>query len=204
MSDGGELHPLVVGAAEGRLPEWAVVGKRRRAHMMRVAKLMRRWSEVLGQSGDDVRRWTALGYLHDALRDADPEELRRSVPASLHEFPDPVLHGPAAAQRLREHGVDDEAMLTAIAYHTLGSPELDGMGRALYAADFLEPGRTFRIKWRREMRKRMPEQLDGVVRALLGARIRHLVERERPVRVETMAFWNRMVTGRAWASASEV
>ena len=172
--------------------------------MKRVAKLMRRWSEALGESGDDVRRWTALAYLHDALRDSDPEELRRSVPPSLHEFPDPVLHGPAAAHRLRELGVDDEPMLTAIAYHTVGSPELDRMGRALYAADFLEPGRKFRIRWRRELRKRMPEDLDAVVRALLGARIHHLVERERPVRLETMAFWNRMVTGRAWASASEV
>ncbi len=172
--------------------------------MARVAKLLKKWSKARSESPRDIQRWTALGYLHDMMRDAKPKELRRLVSGPLADLPDALLHGPAAAARLREGGVTDEPLLTAVAFHTLGSPQFEDLGRALYAADFLEPGRKLRLKWRREMRKRMPEDLDNVVRAILRLRLRNLMDRERPVRPETMGFWNVMVKGQAWASASEV
>ncbi len=204
MSGGSKLHPLVAAAAKGELPDWTVAGEKRREHMARVAKLLKTWSKARGESKRDIQRWTALGYLHDMMRDAKPKMLRRVVSGSLADLNGAVLHGPAAAVRLHEAGVTDQPLLTAVAFHTLGSPEFDDMGMALYAADFLEPGRKFRPKWRQEMRKRMPEDLDDVVRAILRLRIRYLLDRERPVRTETMGFWNIMVKGRAWASASEV
>lgn len=204
MSGGSTLHPLVEAAAGGELPEWAVAGRKRREHMARVAKLLKKWSRARDEEPHDVRRWTALGYLHDMLRDATPRDLRLLVTGPLTDLPGPVLHGPAAAVRLREEGVEDEALLTAVAFHTLGSHRLDDMGRALYVADFLEPGRKFRPEWRQEMRRRMPGDLEEAVRAILRLRIRYLLDRERPVRPETMGFWNVMVKGQAWASASEV
>ena len=204
MSGGSELHPLVSAAAEGELPEWAVAGTKRREHMARVAKLLKKWSKARGESKSDIQRWAAVGYLHDMMRDAKPKVLRRVVSGSPADVPNAVLHGPAAAVRLREEGVTEEPILTAVAFHTLGSPDFDDLGRALYVADFIEPGRRFRPKWRQEMRKRMPEDLEVVVREILWLRIRHLLDRERPVRPETMGFWNVMVKGQAWASASEV
>ena len=204
MSGGSKLHPWVAAAADGELPQWAVADTKRREHMARVAGLLKKWSKARGESRRDIQRWTAVGYLHDMMRDAQPKELRRVVSGPLADLPNAVLHGPAAAARLRDGGVTDEPLLTAVAFHTLGSPRFEDLGRALYAADFLEPGRKFRPKWRREMRKRMPEDLEVVVRAILRLRIRHLLDRERPVRPETMGFWNVMVKGQAWASASEV
>ena len=204
MSGGSKLHPWVVAAADGELPKWAVAGTKRREHMAQVAKLLKKWSKARGESRRDIQRWTALGYLHDMMGDAKPKELRRVVTGPLADLPDAVLHGPAAAARLREGGVTDEPLLTAVAFHTLGSPQFEDLGRALYAADFLEPGRRFRPKWRREMRRRMPEDLEAVVLAILRLRIRHLLDRERPVQPETMGFWNVMAKGQAWASASEV
>lgn len=50
----------------------------------------------------------------------------------------------------------------------------------------------------------MPEDLESAVRAILRIRIRHLLNKERPVRPETIGFWNVMVKGQAWVSASEV
>lgn len=172
--------------------------------MARVAKLMKKWSKARGESKRDIRRWTAVGYLHDMLRDAKPKDLRLIVSGFPADLPNAVLHGPAAATRLREAGVKDEALLTAVAYHTLGSPDFDDMGRALYSADFLEPGRKYRPKSREEMRSRMPADLNDTVRAILRLRIRHLLDKKRPVRRETMGFWNVMVKGQAWVSASEV
>ncbi len=110
-----ELHPWVAAAASGVLPDWAVARKKRRAHMARVAALLREWGEVRGDDPRDVQRWTAAGYLHDALRDAKPDELRAALARPLDQ-PDEVIHGPAAADRLRQGGVTDEPLLTAIAF----------------------------------------------------------------------------------------
>jgi HD superfamily phosphohydrolase YqeK len=198
------LHPIVVEAAAGVWPPWVRADAARREHMVRVAELMDRWARVAGVDDDERTRWRALGYLHDALKDEAPETLRGEVPAALTELPDPVLHGPAVAARLRGEGVDDEAFLRALAYHTLGHPALDAAGECLFAADFLEPGRTMENEWRAGLRARMPGQRAEVVGEILRARMAYLLERGRPVRPETLAFWNRMAEGDAWARASEV
>ena len=185
------------------MPRWAVAGTKRREHMERVAELLRGWSKARRESPLEVERWAALGFLHDALRDAKPRDLRGSVGASMGYLPGSMLHGPAAATMLREGGVTDETLLTAVAYHTIGSADFCVIGKALYAADFLEPGREFCQKWRCELRAIMPEELDTVVRKITGSRIRHLIDKGRPVRAETLGFWNTLVKGRSWVSASE-
>ena len=198
------LHPVLDAAARGELPEWVVADEERRAHMDRVAGLLREWAEARGESEADVARWSAAGHLHDALRDAEPEELRTLVAGELDTLPGPLLHGPAAARRLHQDGVRDPELLRAVAYHTLGSADFDDLGLALYAADFLEPGRDLRNAWRADLRERMPGELEMVVREILRARIEHLLDHDRPVRPETMAFWNRISEGEPWARASEV
>ncbi len=187
MSD---LHPWVAAAAKGVLPDWAVARKKRRAHMGRVAELLRGWSEARGEDRQDVERWSAAGYLHDVLRDADPAELRGALSSPLDHLPDEVIHGPVAADRLRRAGVTDEPLLTAIAFHTLGSPDFDDIGKALYVADFLEPGRKLQPKWRARLRDEMPEGLDSVAQAVVGKRVQFLIKKRRAVPLETLGFWN--------------
>jgi len=198
------LHPLVEAASEGRFPEWTQAGDRRKAHMGRVGELLRSWAEERGSPPRDVRRWAAAGYLHDVFRDADPEELRSQVDEPFASYPGKILHGPAAARRLREAGVDDQDLLHAITFHTLGSDEFSEIGLALFAADFLEPGRKLRDGWRKKLRRRVPEALEEVVKEILEARLKHLLDRGRPLRGETVKFWNRMTEGQPWAAASEV
>ena len=198
-----ELHPWVAAAAMGVLPDWAVVRKKRKAHMARVAELLRGWGEVRCDHPRDVERWTAVGYLHDVLRDADPDDLRAGLSTPLGQLPDEVIHGPAAADRLRRGGVTDEPLLTAIACHTLGSPDFDDIGKALYVADFLEPGRKLQPKWRTRLRNEMPEGLDAVAKAVVGKRIQFLIKNGRPVVSETLGLWNMLATGGSWATASE-
>jgi len=190
------LHPLIRRAAEGRLPEWARAGKARRAHMQRVSDLLRGWALASGCPERDVVRWAALGYLHDVVREAPPEQLRGVVPPAFRDLPGSILHGPAGAVRLREEGVDDPEFLHAVAFHTLGHPDLGPAGRALYAADFLEPGRKLRPRWRAALRKRMPGELDQVLQEILGARLKHLLARKSGIRAETLLFWNSLVESR--------
>jgi HD superfamily phosphohydrolase YqeK len=180
------LSTLVREAAEGRLPAWTQAKPKRRAHMARVAGLMREWARAMGLPPDEVARWSAVGYLHDALRDADPDELRPVVPPAFRELPGKLLHGPAAAERLK--GVVDDEALDAVRCHTLGCPRFGTLGRALYLADFLEPGRTFSPEWTESLRRRMPHEMDAVLREVVEARIGHVEENGGTLHPETKAF----------------
>ena len=156
-------HPLVVAAASGRLPEWAVAEPGRREHMERVADLLDTWAERLGHGDDERARWRAAGYLHDALRDASPDDLRILV-SDADLIPDALLHGPAAAERLRAEGVTDEELLDYFGIDT--------------------------NKVREKTRK---QELDAVVMDVARERIRNLVHRGLPLNPRTVAFWNLLV-----------
>lgn len=205
MSGGGregarslEPHPLVAAAARGELPPWADAGAARVAHMRRVARLLDGWAGERGLDDAARARWRAAGMLHDVLREAEPASLVPLVPPSLRDLPDSLLHGPAAATRLREEGVRDEGLLEAVAYHTIGRAGLGSLARMLYAADFLEPGRTFEPAWRAELRGRMPEDEPAVLAEVVAARIGHLVASRSKVRPESLEFWNALVEEEGW------
>lgn len=197
------LHPIVREAAEGILPAWTVARPKRRAHMTRVAELMESWARSRGETPMDLQRWVAAGFLHDSLRDEDPEALRPGVEEEFRDLPGKVLHGPGAARRLDEEGVTDESLLHAIRFHTLGSQGFDSLGLALFAADFLEPGRRMRQDWRAELRIKAPSALEAVVKEILSDRIAYLLDNGRPVHPVTLKFWNGLSEGEPWASASE-
>lgn len=185
------LHPVVREAAQGALPPWSRATAKRRDHISQVAALMDEWARALSLSDEDHTRWVATGWLHDALRDASEAELREILGEMYADFPPPLLHGPAAAHLLE--GQADDAMLMAIRYHTLGHPHLDRLGRALYLADFLEPGRPFATEWRASLRARMPAEMDAVLQEVVASRISNLLEERRPLRPETAAFWSALV-----------
>ena len=189
------LHEIITHAAEGTLPVWSVAGDSRRAHMARVAAVMGTWAREMELSEPEQARWRAVGLLHDALRDEDPEALRERLPVTDRALPGPLLHGPAAAERLRIHGVLDGELLLAVASHTTGDARLGTMGRALYAADFLEPGRPWATEWA-SVRDTMPDTFaDGVFR-VAKARTEHRIRKEGRLLPRSVAFWNRLVEER--------
>jgi 2-amino-4-hydroxy-6-hydroxymethyldihydropteridine diphosphokinase len=129
-------------------------------------------------------RWQRAGWLHDALRDAP--------------FADPLSHGPAAADRAAAAGERDRGVLDAVRYHTIGSPEWDDVGRMLYLADFLEPGRdpeTSRAD-RAELARRVPGARDEVLREVARRRLDWVLRSGWPLPEASVAFWNQLV-GRA-------
>lgn len=191
----GKADPgsLVAAAARGKLPAWAVCGRKRREHMGRVSQLMGDWAELRGHRKDEVARWRAAGLLHDVLREAPPDELRRHLPDKHRALPAKAHHGPAGSARLADAKVGDEEFLHAIRWHTLGSPSFGPLGKALYAADFLEPGRRSRRRWREGLRERAPRNLDRVLREILAAKIDYLLRAELPVHRRTVRFWNSLI-----------
>ena len=190
------LHPIVEAAVDGQLPDWSTVSSRRYEHMVRVSSLLGNWAESLHLSQVETACWRASGYLHDALREDDPEILRAKVSSRFRKWLPDMLHGPAVTEKLRSEGVLDDELLSAIAYHSVGHKCLNRLGRALYSADFLEPGRKFRVKWCESLRARMPGELNEVTTEIVADRISYTIKHGLELYSESVGFWNALVNGR--------
>jgi 2-amino-4-hydroxy-6-hydroxymethyldihydropteridine diphosphokinase len=170
------------------LPAWACVTEQRRGHVARVAELMERWSNELGIGTDEARAWRDAALWHDALRDAPEKTLRALVPRA--DFTAEMLHGLAAAVRLERDGETRGELLDAIRWHTVGSADWGRLGRALFMADFLEPGRRFARGDRAFLAKHVAKDFDGVFRQVVSMRLQHALREGHWLFPETVTLWN--------------
>jgi len=180
--------PAGSAAREGGLPAWAVVGPKRLAHIERVVALMASWADAMAVDAAERARWLQAAWLHDALRDADAETLRRG--AAAFDGPAAFWHGPAAATRAEAEGLADRGVLDAVRYHSTGWAEWDRVGRVLYCADFLEPGRSFDPEGRAELSRRFPSEPGPVLLEVARRRLLHTIRSGWPIPLPTSHFWN--------------
>jgi HD superfamily phosphohydrolase YqeK len=170
------------------LPAWAVCTPERLAHIERVAELVSGWAEALGVPANERHRWLRAVWLHDALRDAPPAELARW--AADTPGPPELRHGPASAARAKAEGETDRGVLDAVRYHSVGLAEWDMVGRVLYCADYLEPGRAFDGDARGALARRFPDDPGGVLREVARRRLLHQIGSGWPILEPTVRFWN--------------
>ena len=81
-------------------------------------------------------------------------------------------------------------MLSAIRFHTVGSPDWDRTGKALYMADYLEPGRKFSREDRNFLAAQVPTSFDAVFRQVVRFRLDWSVREGNHIFPETVALWN--------------
>lgn len=139
-------------------------------------------------SADDANSWIDAGLWHDALREAPEEELRELT--NDHRSLAGLLHGPAAAIRLESEGEKRREVLDAVRFHTVGSPDWGSTGRALYMADYLEPGRKFSKEDRFFLASQVPHSFDAVFRQVVRFRLDWAVREGNTIFPETVALWN--------------
>ena len=163
-------------AREFDLPGWAQVGRRRREHIERVVALLEEWAEAMDVPDRERDRWLKAAWLHDALRDA--------------RLAGDTAHGAAAADRAARDGESDRGVLDAVRYHSSGYAGWDDVGKMLYLADYLEPGRKRSGEQRATLAARVPRQRDRVLRKIVAYEIRWRVRAGRPVDPLTVEFWN--------------
>ena len=180
--------PSPEAAADVALPAWSVASPRRRDHIRRVTALLGHWADALQLDHAERTAWYDAGRWHDALRDADEASLRALVPDVEH--PLPLLHGPAAARRLEMDGERRRDVLEAVHYHTVGSAGWGRTGRALYMADFLDPGRPFAREDRAFLAGLVPHDFDGVFRQVVRQRIEWALREGKELHAEGVALWN--------------
>lgn len=170
------------------LPLWACVGSKRLAHIERVTSLLRAWSAAMRLEADEANAWIDAGSWHDALRDAPDEQLREIT--GDRETPTALLHGPAAAMQLEADGEKRRDVIEAIRYHTIGSAGWTRTGRALYMADYLEPGRKFSKEDRFFLAAQVPHSFDSAFRQVVRFRLDWSVREGNHIFPETVALWN--------------
>jgi 2-amino-4-hydroxy-6-hydroxymethyldihydropteridine diphosphokinase len=144
-----------------------------------VAALLATWAAAMHVSEDERARWLKAAWLHDALRDA---------PAANE-----LAHGPRAAERAAQDGETDQGVLDAVRYHSVGSAQWDDVGKMLYLADYLEPGRPFDQELRRSLAARVPDERDAILKQVAARRIARVVDGRWPLPRETVDFWNALV-----------
>ena len=171
------------------MPPWAQVSEKRLAHIQRVTSLLDEWAAKLCLPADEARAWHDAGRLHDALRDASEARLRE-LAGDAADYAVEMLHGPAAAELMRREGESRNELLDAVRFHTIGSRDWGRLGRALYMADYLEPGRKFSREDRFFLAAQVPHSFDAVFRQVVRFRLDWSVREGNHIFPETVALWN--------------
>lgn len=120
---------------------------RRFAHTKGVAMTAVRLAKHYGA---DAERAELAAWLHDCARvyptSALIEEcMRLGIAVTRLDEKSPILlHAPLGAHLAREvYGVEDEAVLDAVRYHTVGREHMTVLDRIVYLADMIEPNRDY-------------------------------------------------------------
>jgi HD superfamily phosphohydrolase YqeK len=171
------------------LPAWAVVGEKRRAHIARVTALIDEWSDAMHLDAAERQAWHDAARWHDALRDA-PDAMLRALAVGFPLADTNLLHGPAVEGALKHDGEQRPSVLNAVRWHTIGHRDWDRTGRALYMADFLEPGRKFAEAERNYLARQVPHDFDGTFRQVVRLRLEWTLREGKPLFFETVELWN--------------
>jgi HD superfamily phosphohydrolase YqeK len=173
---------------EVALPSWAQVSSKRREHIARVVALLDEWATAMTLPEDETTRWRAAGLLHDALRDA-PEPALRALSGDDARAAE-LLHGPAAAVRAEQDGERRGDVLEAVRFHTVGCRNWQRTGRALYMADFLEPGRKFLLAERGFLARQVPRDFEASFRETVRLRLAWSLGQGGELFAESVELWN--------------
>lgn len=116
---------------------------KRLLHSMNVCVLSARYAVRFGADPD---KCALAGLLHDCAKEL-PEEEQVALSAKIISDYVPgkqILHSPAGAVYAREHyGIEDQEILDAIQYHTIGREIMTITDKIVYLADKIEPSRDY-------------------------------------------------------------
>ena len=96
--------------------------------------------------GVDAQKARLAALLHDCAKVSKEEQRRLAgfYGMDTNRYAPAVIHGPLGARRARdEYGIMDEAVLQAIAVHTVCRAGMSDLDKVIYLADKIEPGRDY-------------------------------------------------------------
>lgn len=152
-------------------------------------------AEMADRFGEDRNKAYLAGLLHDCAKGLTAEECirlwqERKIDLSPVEAENYALHhAPAGVYIARTvFGIDDQEILNAIRYHTVGRAGMSRLEKIIYAADMIEPGRDF--PGVDALRKAARQQLDKTVWMCAESTISHNLKRQQLIHSGTIDLWN--------------
>lgn len=140
------------------------------------------------------------GLLHDCAKDLTDQENIRLIRSggmepTRFEIENPkLLHAKAGSVLARtKYGLEDEALLSAIRYHTTGKPGMTLIEKIIYIADYIEPKRDHAENLD-EVRYLAFTDPDGCLLQILSDTVHHLANTHRttdPATLETYEYYKR-------------
>ncbi len=161
-------------------------------HFLRTAATAARLAERFGV---DVEKARLAGLLHDYARSIGREDLvKRALEYGIEvgpverRFPY-LLHAQVGARLAEDElGVDDEKVLDAIRYHTLGRVGMSDLEKIVYLSDMIEPERRF--EGVESIREAAESDLDRAFRLGYRLSLEHLVASGKLIHPATVEVWN--------------
>lgn len=174
----------------------ARLSKKRYMHSVNVARaaylLAERW-------GADADRAYIAGLLHDCCKELSYDEQRELMEGGFYEVSEiewqckPVWHGIAAASFMHaELGIDDEEILSAARWHTVGHGGMTRIEEVVYMADLVSAERSYRDV--EHFRKLAQNDLQQAMLEALAFSITSVVKKGTPLPVSTVEAYNRYLS----------
>ncbi len=117
-------------------------------HSCRVAEYAKYLAEHYSKEGVPADKAYFTGLAHDICKKHSDEALLEITAKdglgvdAIEKTRLNLLHGRAAAIILQEEfNINDESILNAVAFHTFGYEGIDALGKIIFIADKIEPGR---------------------------------------------------------------
>ena len=148
-------------------------------HSVRVAETA---AFMCGLYGLDEGAGRLAGIAHDICKEIPRDEMESlagedGLPFDEFEKKKPsLLHGRAAAVKIRrDFGITDSDAIAAVANHTCGKPGLCELGKILFVADKIEPGRPQSTdEYRANLFRK---SLDGITLSVVEENIEYLAKK---------------------------
>lgn len=165
--------------------------KERYEHTIRVTDTALQLAEHYHESKKAVM---LAAIFHDYAKYRDLDEMRHIIkttdlPKELLTYHHELWHGPVGARLVqKEVGIQDEAILSAIEWHTTGKAKMSLMDKIIYLADYIEPGRDFPGLDR--VRHEANNNIDLACFLAVKNTINYLLTHNRSIYPETLNMYN--------------
>lgn len=141
--------------------------------------------------GEDEQQAALAGLLHDCAKCLP---LSQMIKAAKHEDIDPVMkeskalmHAVAGMCVARDvYEVKDEAVLSAIRWHTTGRAQMTNLEKIIYLADMIEPNRK-PYPGLEPLREICMRDLDQAMHTALRMSLDHVMEQGKTLHPDTLA-----------------
>lgn len=169
-----------------------MMGKKRYNHSCNVADMCVKLADIFGE---DKQKAYLAGILHDIRKEASPEELKNEMELSGY-YIDPAerlskgtWHGIAGAYYVKNTlKIEDEDILNAIRFHTVGRAEMSRLEKIVYLGDLVSAERDFKDV--EKYRRYALENLDNGMFQALKWTIPNLVEKGGRIPLSTVEAYN--------------